>query len=301
MAQVGGKAGRTSGHVEADKLLKTWSGSTWLLPVVGIATGGLIWSTNVARYPASAIVAFAIAFVGVLWTMIGGTPLGRWLMRISGRRMDIVAAAADLSVAIGFGAVAGLLLTQTPDTTIRIEVFAAALIVTVGAGWWRIRSALGQAARLQAGIAAEEEVARELAGLSSDYVVLNDVMLRSGSGACEADHVVLGPTGVFVIETKRWGGILTPGPTTWTQSGRRGTRTHPSPVVQLQRVQRAVASKLGIAVDRIMPILVLAGGRPDGDVGVQIVRPRALRSVILQSQLGWPLTARPDEVVRLLG
>ena len=47
----------------------------------------------------------------------------------------------------------------------------------------------------------EKQVAKLLARtLSDNYYLLNDLYLRDGGG--DIDHVVLGPNGVFVLETK---------------------------------------------------------------------------------------------------
>lgn len=47
-------------------------------------------------------------------------------------------------------------------------------------------------------------VAHVLAALSDEYSVINDVTTVSGN----LDHVVVGPTGVFAIETKNWRGTI---------------------------------------------------------------------------------------------
>jgi uncharacterized membrane protein YuzA (DUF378 family) len=47
-------------------------------------------------------------------------------------------------------------------------------------------------------------VADILSALSDDYFVLNDLTTASGN----LDHVVVGPTGVFAIETKNWRGLV---------------------------------------------------------------------------------------------
>lgn len=62
------------------------------------------------------------------------------------------------------------------------------------------------------GARGEELVAAKLSGLSSDYHVLHG--LDGGGGLLMArrgdiDHVVVGPTGLFVIETKCWQGRVT--------------------------------------------------------------------------------------------
>jgi hypothetical protein len=60
---------------------------------------------------------------------------------------------------------------------------------------------------LRNGIRGEVRVAGYLAELEPEgYRVLHDVDLGRGN----ADHVLVGPTGVFVIETKDWGGRFYP-------------------------------------------------------------------------------------------
>jgi len=54
------------------------------------------------------------------------------------------------------------------------------------------------------GAAGECMVADVLGALSDDYSIINDVTTASGN----LDHVVVGPTGVFAIETKNWRGLI---------------------------------------------------------------------------------------------
>jgi len=66
-----------------------------------------------------------------------------------------------------------------------------------------------------AGAQGEEEVIGALASLPDDYHVLNDVNLRFSRAihwkkaneyikTCQIDHIVAGPTGIFLLETKNW-------------------------------------------------------------------------------------------------
>jgi hypothetical protein len=61
----------------------------------------------------------------------------------------------------------------------------------------------------------EEAVIKALSSLSDEYYVLNDVILqfqpalfwnKTGKHikTCQIDHIVVGPTGIFVLETKNW-------------------------------------------------------------------------------------------------
>ena len=106
---------------------------------------------------------------------------------------------------------------------LRIAVFAATISVAgvlalMGVWWWPATFlALGllfvlqrlagkgrvlDPERLRRGISGEEAVADALAGLPSSYWVLHGVATGHG----DVDHVVVGPTGVFALETKAWDG-----------------------------------------------------------------------------------------------
>ena len=56
------------------------------------------------------------------------------------------------------------------------------------------------------GAKGEEWVAHELAFLDSGYTVFNGLRLKGGKQ--NFDHIVVGPAGVFVVETKNWKGSV---------------------------------------------------------------------------------------------
>lgn len=106
---------------------------------------------------------------------------------------------------------------------LRIAVFAATISVAgvlalMGVWWWPATFlALGllfvlqrlagkgrvlDPERLRRGISGEEAVADALAELPPSYWVLHGVSTGHG----DVDHVVIGPTGVFALETKAWDG-----------------------------------------------------------------------------------------------
>lgn len=70
----------------------------------------------------------------------------------------------------------------------------------------------------RSGIVGEQDVTRLLAELPDEYVVVNDVMLPGQRG--NVDHVVLGPCGIVVIETKRYRGSIACRQGLWFQNGR---------------------------------------------------------------------------------
>jgi hypothetical protein len=57
---------------------------------------------------------------------------------------------------------------------------------------------------MRKGAAGEKSVAHTLSKFPDEFRVVNDVATPTGN----LDHVVIGPTGVFVIETKDWRGIV---------------------------------------------------------------------------------------------
>jgi hypothetical protein len=91
-------------------------------------------------------------------------------------------------------------------------------------GGRRLRAA-ARRAQLQQGLDGERQVSAVLAReLPDDYVLINGLALPYGAG--DVDHVVLGPTGVFVLETKTMAGRIVCNPDgTWhrTKFGRGGT------------------------------------------------------------------------------
>jgi hypothetical protein len=65
----------------------------------------------------------------------------------------------------------------------------------------------------------ERLVTHRLHSLSDDYWLVNDVMLPRGRG--NVDHVLIGPCGVIVIETKRLAGRIRCDGDEWFVNGRR--------------------------------------------------------------------------------
>ena len=66
----------------------------------------------------------------------------------------------------------------------------------------------------------ERLVHRELRRRYRNWTLLNGVLLQSGQGTTQIDHILVSPGGVFLIETKDMGGWIfgSPGQKQWTQS-----------------------------------------------------------------------------------
>jgi len=67
--------------------------------------------------------------------------------------------------------------------------------------------------------------------LSDDYSLINNVRFRDGHG--DVDHIVIGPNGIFAIETKNWSGKIACNSDVWQRPG--GPRSATSPSEQAKR------------------------------------------------------------------
>lgn len=135
---------------------------------------------------------------------------------------------------------------------------SSVLLVALGVGYrWRLREIAEEAHNLEGGQRGEHRLAERLAEqLADDHLILNDLDLRIAHERFQIDHLVLAPSGIYVLESKYWGGTLT-GDTKdhqWTQSApHRKARPVKSPVIQVQRQRR-------------MFISLFPGGLPDDQV-----------------------------------
>lgn len=57
------------------------------------------------------------------------------------------------------------------------------------------------------GARGEEWVAKQLSFLNSSYSIFHGIRLNDGNS--NFDHIVVGPTGIFIVETKNWSGKVT--------------------------------------------------------------------------------------------
>ncbi|MFH0861740.1 MAG: nuclease-related domain-containing protein [Candidatus Altiarchaeota archaeon] len=68
----------------------------------------------------------------------------------------------------------------------------------------------------QGGSAGERAVTEALKGLPDSYVLLNGVVVPPNRG--DTDHIVIGPSGFFVIESKNYGGRISCDGDTWKKT-----------------------------------------------------------------------------------
>lgn len=119
------------------------------------------------------------------------------------------------------------------------------------------------------GAQGEERVARELAFLPASYHVFHGLSLTRGAvmpRGGDYDHVVVGPTGVFLIETKNWSGRVS------VEEGRilyDGQQPSRSPVDQVKRASSGLRRHLrrSISADvEVVPVVCLAADTLAQDV-----------------------------------
>ena len=98
------------------------------------------------------------------------------------------------------------------------------------------------------GLEGEKGVTDGLAvGLDDRYLVLNDVFIKFGRQRAQVDHVVIGPNGLFVIETKNWAGRIAgdENESHWLYyHGQQGASEYYNPIWQSRRQLKFVARRL---------------------------------------------------------
>ena len=130
---------------------------------------------------------------------------------------------------------------------------------------------------------AKEAVARLLdEKLANDHFVLNDLRLKVGREKCWIDHLVVAPSGMFVINTLNWSGKIV-GDTskqayTWKIRSPDGkVRPARNPVGRALRERRILCNWLKgthLIWERVFPLVVLA--HPEADIQVTNAERRVL-------------------------
>lgn len=201
---------------------------------------------------------------------------------------------------------------------VRVEIGLAALFVVAGLVVWfmngsatwlilagvaaflatghylKAKENLKQADYLEAGLKGEVEVARLLAdGLDNAYYVYNDIRIRSGFRSAQVDHVVVGPCGVVLIETKNWRGRMVGDVQDKAWQQYRFSDSLPrrvgNPILQNQRHAEVVTAYLrssGLPAVPVIPLLVFTA------------RKATLEITHLTTAILWP-TEMCDHIRRL--
>ena len=165
------------------------------------------------------------------WARVKGTVAGLWPLFLG-------------VFAAGFSAALFLSLPLTAAS-----LFVASMLWII----WSLVQGMRRVERFFKGARGEERVSGILEALPGDYHVFNDFV------ACgkHVDHVVVGPGGVFSVETKFWRGKVT------VEEGRillDGQRPDRSPVAQANREATLVRNALSAAgwQGTVTPVLTFA-------------------------------------------
>ena len=138
---------------------------------------------------------------------------------------------------------------------------ALALVFAVGYEV-HLREIAVESRNLEGGRRGEQKMAERLADqLADDHVILNDLELRVAHERAQIDHLVIAPSGIYVIESKFWAGTLSGDvhDAQWTQTKADGAVRHvKSPVQQCERQRRMFITLLAAKVpeDRIQALAV---------------------------------------------
>ena len=154
--------------------------------------------------------------------------------------------------------------------------------------------------RVKGGIG-ERKVAWTLSGLDeNEYVVLNDLLLKSKTGSAQIDHLVVSRQGIFVIETKFYDGWIFGHENAeyWTQNMYGKKTRFLNPIRQNQTHVRALKNLLS-DIDGIpfIPIVVFAGRGVLKGVNTEspVIYSRQLRDTIMENRNTTSVLS-PDQV-----
>ncbi|MCC5848146.1 MAG: NERD domain-containing protein [Verrucomicrobia bacterium] len=141
---------------------------------------------------------------------------------------------------------------------------AGVLLLAIAVGLALVgRNARQRLGRHQRGAAGEEKVARALETLPEGWHVFHGVPLfnRGDGGGKDADHVVIGPNGIFLVETVNWTGRIS------VEAGEILDQGKAYPGYTLEAIQSAaedLGELLAGAEDNppvVKPLFCAAGGR----------------------------------------
>lgn len=169
------------------------------------------------------------------------------------------------------------------------------LLFSLGAGCIGLIAGFKRIERHFTGARGEERVSQLLTALPDKYHVFNDFV----AGSLHVDHVVVGPAGVYAVETKFWRGKVT------IEDGRiliNGVKPTRPPLAQVQREAAAVKAELAKSGwnGAVTPLLVFASDSFDSHIaelnGVVVLN----SSEIVGGFKTERVVIAPDELDRLI-
>ena len=208
---------------------------------------------------------------------------------------------------VGSALVAGYLLRAAfPHPPLNTTAIGAGFLALAGVLAWSVSLGRHRLHSYLKGAKGEEWVARLLGFLPASFRVYHGMhvagtLLKGGS---DYDHVVVGPTGVFLIETKNWAGRIT------VQDGEvlyNGEKPDRPPLMQVKAAAAALRRDLRAEAHRgvdVQPVLcfaegLLQGGRA-GAAGVLICTRHTLMDTLQEQPEHTLPPAIQDKVVYYL-
>ena len=151
----------------------------------------------------------------------------------------------------------------------------------------------------QQGFEGEKQVTKVLSStLSDDYFLINDVQLVAGKRS-NIDHVVLGPTGIFVLETKNHSGKITCYGDSWTGIGQNPSTQARVNALRVYKVIRAS----GIFVSKlpwIQAVVVFANKKVELEVRKAPSKAKVLKIVELTNYITQETTRLSAQEIELM-
>jgi len=218
------------------------------------------------------------------------------------KRMFMTLLIVAVVVALFEGAILTSLIATRGGIGRFVLLLAAALFL-----WWLLRYASRGVERHEnermtwrKGALGEYEVGAELERLSDSYVVFNDVNTEEFGNF---DHIVVGPPGIFALETKNWTGLIdTDAAGELTRNGKPSSQPHVRSLeqkVMMLREQVAVLCRRDdLFVRGVMVFPKASVAAPFGKTrSIHCVRIEKLRDYIDNPKFSQKLT--PDRVNEL--
>lgn len=175
--------------------------------------------------------------------------------------------------------------------------------------WIRVRQSEPSLVNIQKGVRGEESVADVLEEMRTlGYEVLHDLPNKDSSGRpCNIDHALVGPAGVFVIETK-YRSKPASGPTEVTYDGSRllvDGKDDSSALEQARACAHSVRRTLkerGFTMIPVRAVVLFPGWYVNEQSGAEVwvLEPKRLWSWLRSEERSTPVPLPPEERIRIV-
>lgn len=168
-------------------------------------------------------------------------------------------------------------------------------LIAVALAFFKFKRHFRRWSNWSAGKNGEMAITETLKDLPDGYVLLNDLMLPDGKG--NVDHLVMGPNGLFVIETKNYSTFVKCLGDEWYVNGkqiRSLSKQAKRNAVAVRENLAAVFADQGSRLPFVIPLLVFVNGR--GRLSINNATIAVLRSSQLARFIARYNSARPPSI-----